>query len=333
LKKTTEIQKKANLLLVDDKAENLLALESILDDLDCTLFKALSGSEALRLVIKHDFALALIDVQMPEINGFELAELIRGRQETRHLPMIFVTAISKEQRYVFKGYEVGAVDYLFKPIEPDILRSKVKVFLELYGQQQLLAKQTLELESKMKELEVEILERKRVEAELQKALGTINKLAGGMAHELNNILAIMLGSLELVIDDLTDEPSIKVRLEQAYNAGTRGRDLLKEILVYSRSAQHNLYPLELDQVFQNIIQMIQPTLPPTVTIHHHFDPHCQAVLASPLHIEQIIINLCKNAADAMSDQKGNISSAWRRLNIPRRRLSSRTYPKGGMFDS
>ena len=121
--KTTEIQDRPNLLLVDDKPENLLALESILDDLECSLFKALSGQDALRLVLKHDFALALVDVQMPEMNGFELAELIRGRQETRHLPFIFVTAISQEPRYVFKGYEVGAVDYLFKPIKPEILRS------------------------------------------------------------------------------------------------------------------------------------------------------------------------------------------------------------------
>lgn len=306
LKKTTDIQNLPNLLLVDDRPENLLALESILDDLDCMLFKAISGPEALRLVIKHDFALALIDVQMPDVNGFELAELLRGRQETRHLPIIFVTAMSQEQRYVFKGYEAGAVDYLFKPIEPEILRSKVNVFLELYGQRQLLTKQTVELESKMQELHVEILERKRIEAELQKALGTINKLAGSMAHELNNILAIILGSLELVIDDLTDRPSIQARLEQIHNTTIRGCGLVKEILTYSRSAQYKLYPLKLDQIFQDIIRMIQPTLPPAVTIHYHFDLQGQAVLVSPLHIEQILINLCKNAADAIGDRKGSI---------------------------
>ena len=124
------IEKTANLLLVDDKPENLLALESVLDDLDCNLFKALSGYDALRLVLKYDFALVLVDVQMPGMNGFELAELIRGRKETRHLPFIFVTAISKEQRHVFKGYETGAVDYLFKPLNTSILKSKAKVFID-----------------------------------------------------------------------------------------------------------------------------------------------------------------------------------------------------------
>jgi CheY-like chemotaxis protein len=121
---------KANILLVDDRPENLLALESVLEDLNCNIFKATSGHEALRLVLKHDFDLALLDVQMPEMDGFELAQLIHGKKETKDLQIIFITAISKEQRYVKKGYDVGAVNYLFKPIEPDVLRNKVNVALK-----------------------------------------------------------------------------------------------------------------------------------------------------------------------------------------------------------
>ena len=160
---------KTNLLLVDDKPENLLALESILDDLACTLFKARSGPEALRLVIKHDFALALIDVQMPDMNGFELAELLRGRRETRHLPMIFVTAISKDQKYVFQGYEIGAVDYLFKPLDTNILRSKVQVFLELYRQRKLFEKRAEDLEHKVQDLQGEIIRYQQGEETLSKS--------------------------------------------------------------------------------------------------------------------------------------------------------------------
>ena len=158
-----------NLLLVDDRPENLLALESILDDLDCNLSKAVSGPEALRLLIKHDFALALIDVQMPDMNGFELAELIRGRKETRHLPIIFVTAISKEQKHVFRGYETGAVDYLFKPLDTAILRSKVRVFLDLHRQQCLLQTQARELTRRMQELQAEITRREKAEEALRKS--------------------------------------------------------------------------------------------------------------------------------------------------------------------
>ncbi len=141
-----------DILIVDDKAENLLVLESILDNMNCNIIKATSGNEALSLLLDHEFALVLLDVQMPNMDGFETAELMRCNSRTRYVPIIFVTAISKEQRCIFKGYEVGAVDYLFKPVEPMILQSKVKVFLELWNQKKLLEEQTKLLELKLKEL-------------------------------------------------------------------------------------------------------------------------------------------------------------------------------------
>lgn len=119
-----------NILLVDDRPENLLALESALEELDCHVFKAGSGQEALRLVLKHEFDLALLDVQMPEMDGFELARLLHGKKESQYTEIIFITAISKERQYIEKGYEVGATNYLFKPIDPDVLRSKVNVALK-----------------------------------------------------------------------------------------------------------------------------------------------------------------------------------------------------------
>ncbi len=121
---------KPNILLVDDKPENLLALESALEDLNCNLFKATSGREALRMVLKYEFDLILLDVQMPEMDGFETANLIHGKKGFKSIPIIFITAISKEPQYVLKGYEVGAENYLFKPIDPDVLRNKVKVALD-----------------------------------------------------------------------------------------------------------------------------------------------------------------------------------------------------------
>lgn len=120
-----------NVLMVDDTPENLVALEVVLDDAGCNLLKATSGQQALGLLLKKDVSLVLLDVQMPEMDGFEVAALMRENPKTRNIPIIFVTAISKEQRYVHQGYKAGAVDYLFKPIEPLILRSKVKFFLEL----------------------------------------------------------------------------------------------------------------------------------------------------------------------------------------------------------
>jgi PAS domain S-box-containing protein len=118
-------------LLVDDRQENLIALEAVLAPLPCRLVRAGSGQEALRRLLQEEFALILLDVQMPDLDGFETAEYIKRREKTRAIPIIFVTAISKERHHVFRGYESGAVDYVFKPYDPELLREKVRVFLEL----------------------------------------------------------------------------------------------------------------------------------------------------------------------------------------------------------
>ncbi|BEP93855.1 hybrid sensor histidine kinase/response regulator [Acidovorax sp. A79] len=127
-------------LLVDDIPENLIALEALLQRDGLDILKAQSGPQALELLLAHgDVALALLDVQMPEMNGFELAELIRGSERTRHIPLIFMTAGSREQNWQFRGYESGAVDFLYKPIEPHVLTSKANVFFELHRRKQALA--------------------------------------------------------------------------------------------------------------------------------------------------------------------------------------------------
>lgn len=141
---TSDLQ--ANILLVDDRPENLLALESILAPLGQNLVRADSGREALRHLLTDEFALILLDVQMPELNGFELAELIREREQTQHTPIIFISAINRDDQYVFKGYSLGAVDYMTKPFEPEILKSKVRVFTKLFQQNQEIKRQTALLE-------------------------------------------------------------------------------------------------------------------------------------------------------------------------------------------
>ena len=116
-------------LIVDDKKSNLVAMQKVLKSVGATLFTALSGNEALALITQHDFSSVLLDVQMPEMDGFETAELMRQNESSKHVPIIFVTAISKEEKQVFKGYDSGAVDYLFKPVDPHVLQGKVKIFL------------------------------------------------------------------------------------------------------------------------------------------------------------------------------------------------------------
>lgn len=147
------METRAKILIVDDLEENLLALEAILDQPDILLLKATSGQGALELLLEHEIALAILDVQMPVMDGFETAELMRGNKRTREIPIIFVTAISKEERYQFKGYECGAVDYMFKPLKPEVLRGKVRIFIEMHFQKVELREKTATLDRKIAELE------------------------------------------------------------------------------------------------------------------------------------------------------------------------------------
>ncbi|RZA08877.1 MAG: hybrid sensor histidine kinase/response regulator [Proteobacteria bacterium] len=194
-------------LLVDDLKGNLLALESLLRPEGAIIFRAQSGEEALELLLEHDFALALVDVQMPGMNGFELAEYMRGTEKTRHIPIIFVTAGSRVQEGVFQGYEAGAVDFLFKPLDPFIVRSKVRIFLEL-DQQRAKLMQT--------------------ERELTRALAARDEFFSIASHELKTPITainLQLQILGRLLGQTDPGNPVKERMEKAF--GTFNRQVTK----------------------------------------------------------------------------------------------------------
>ena len=160
-------EQKVNILLVDDHPENLLALEATLSYLNQTMVKANSGREALRLLLVQDFAVILLDVHMPGMDGFETAELIRNRDKSQNIPIIFLTAMHKGEGQVFKGYSLGAVDYILKPFEPEILKAKVSVFIELYKKTEEIKRQAALLQAKNHELDIINSEIERKNAELE----------------------------------------------------------------------------------------------------------------------------------------------------------------------
>ncbi len=162
-----------NILMVDDHPENLVALEAILDSLGQNLVKATSGMEALRCLLNQDFAVILLDVQMPGMDGFETATLIRQRPRSQYTPIIFITAINRSDTHVARGYSLGAVDYLFKPVEPEILISKVAVFVSLHKKTAQVKRQAKQLETTNIELETEIKSRQRAEELLRHAHGQL----------------------------------------------------------------------------------------------------------------------------------------------------------------
>jgi signal transduction histidine kinase len=213
-------------LLVDDLEENLLALSALLRAPGIELLMARSGREALELLLEHEVALALLDVQMPDMDGFELAELMRGTERTRHVPIIFVTAGARDHGRMFKGYELGAVDFLFKPIEPHILQSKVMVFLDLYRQRQQLREQmtTLTDTLRMNEMFIAIL-----------------------SHDLRNPLNAVLTGAELLLR-VSSEASTRNVAERIRSSGRRMAGLVSDVLDMARSRVGGGITLSLEQV-------------------------------------------------------------------------------------
>jgi two-component sensor histidine kinase len=219
-------------LLVDDLEENLLSLEGLLRRQDLLLLKARSGDQALELLLKNDVALALIDVQMPGLNGFELAELMRGNERTRRIPIIFVTAGSTDGQRRFRGYEAGAVDFIQKPIEPDILRSKADVFFELYRQRQQISAQRDELETQAEALREagrrkdeflitlthDITEHKHARAQQEVLLREIN-------HRIKNLFSVTAGLISLSARSSADVHELAEDLRSRLQALARAHDL------------------------------------------------------------------------------------------------------------
>lgn len=179
---------RAEVLLVDDLHENLVALEALIRREDLIVYRASSGAEALELVLDHDFALAFVDVQMPVMNGFELAELMRGTERSRHVPIVFVSAGAKEHNYAFKGYETGAVDFLQKPLDTHAVKSKVNVFLELYRQRQALRLQLQTVQRIQAEQQALLAELRETQAQLEAAVRVRDDFMSMASHELKTPL-------------------------------------------------------------------------------------------------------------------------------------------------
>ncbi|MFZ3230371.1 MAG: response regulator [Pseudobdellovibrio sp.] len=190
------IKEKFEILIVDDVKNNLIALNALLERDDVSIFQALNGTQALELMLKHDFCLALLDVHMPGMSGFELAEFMRGAKKTKNVPIIFVTATSHDQSFAFKGYESGAVDFLLKPLDPYAVKSKVNVFIELYRQKKEMKKQLDSITDLMVNLNL-------TKEEAERANNSKTQFLANMSHEIRTPLCAILGFIDLLKNPLT----------------------------------------------------------------------------------------------------------------------------------
>lgn len=273
-------------LLVDDLEENLLSLEGLLRREDLVLLKARSGEEALELLLRSDVALALLDVQMPGMDGFELAEFMRGNERTRHIPIIFVTAGTADAQRRFRGYEAGAVDFIQKPIEADILRSKADVFFDLYRQRQLLAAQRDALEA--------------ASAALREADRRKDEFLAVLAHELRNPVAAIHAGLHLLAKrgDTEHAPVIRERLDrQLVHLGRLVEDLLDISRISEGKISLRKERIELATILQSAIEASEANI---AAGGHSFRtdlPEERLWLeADHTRMAQVVSNLLNNAA-------------------------------------
>jgi two-component system sensor histidine kinase/response regulator len=233
---------RARVLLVDDRPDNLLALTAVLEPLGADLVTARSGEEALRHLLGEEFAVIVLDVQMPVLDGFETARLIKQRERTRHIPIVFLTAISGEPEHYLRGYEVGAVDYVYKPFAPEILRAKVRVFMELWQRGAIIERQRSELEARLADLDRanEALARQAVE--LERSNAALERFAEIAAHELRQPLHNVAGFQDLLLyrhrDALSDQAA---QLAERAAAGVdEARSLIGALLDYAKAGSQPL---------------------------------------------------------------------------------------------
>jgi signal transduction histidine kinase/ActR/RegA family two-component response regulator len=309
---------KVNILLVDDSHAKLLSIEAILAESGENLIKATSARQAFEVLLKNEIALILIDVCMPDLDGFELATMIREHPRFEGTAIIFVSAVLMTNPDQLRGYELGGVDYVPVPVVPELLRAKVKVFIDLYRKtrqlerfnaelEQRVAERTAELQRFNEDLELRIEQRTRERetalAQLFEAqkIDTIGQLTGGVAHDFNNLLMAVSGCLALLEKRiLVDDHHSRRLLENAMQGAQRGAALTQRLLAFSRRQELKLESVDFVHLVNGMEELLKRALGHDIELKINFPRLLPPVLADANQLELALLNLAVNARDAMS---------------------------------
>ncbi|QXH33445.1 hybrid sensor histidine kinase/response regulator [Pseudomonas muyukensis] len=296
----------AKLLIVDDLPENLLALAALIQGEDREVHQAQSAEQALSLLLEHEFALAILDVQMPGMNGFELAELMRGMEKTRSIPIVFVSAAGREMNYAFKGYESGAVDFLHKPLDTLAVKSKVSVFVDLFRQRKALDRQLQALERSRAEQEQLLAQLQVARGELEHAVRMRDDFMSIVSHEVRTplnglILEAQLRRMHLARGNLAafSEDKLKAMVERDERQINSLIRLVEDMLDVSRirTGKLSIRPKAFD-----LGQLVRGLVENFAAQAHALDTHIELQVCEALQgewdefrIEQVLANLLSNA--------------------------------------
>src|SRR5882762_1616474 len=307
---------KVNSLLVDDSQAKLLRHETVLSEMGENLLKASSAREAFECLLRNEVALILIDVCMPDLDGFELATMIREHPRFQRTAIIFVSAVMNANLDQLRGYQLGAVDFVPVPVVPELLRAKVKVFVDLYRKtrqlerfnaelEQRVAERTAELRRFNEELEQRIKERTRERetalAQLFEAqkMDTIGQLTGGVAHDFNNLLMAVLGSLSLLEKRLPEDPRSHRLLQNAVQGAQRGAALTQRLLAFSRRQELKPEAVDVQQLVGGMTELLERALGHGVQLRTQFQGATPTALVDANQLELALLNVALNARDAM----------------------------------
>ncbi len=298
------------ILVVDDRQDNLLSISSILERESYITVKASSGRAALKILLQeYDFSLILMDVQMPDMNGFETAALIYERDRLKNIPIIFVTAYSHEEEAIFKGYKVGAVDFLYKPVNPELLRIKVGVFVELYRKTQSLIAQEQKLLNINASLQKEIEEREASEQKvrelnrqlldnnmrLKAANEELDRFAYVASHDLQEPLRKIRMFSDLILQKKSSTTELDKYIERINSATERMQQLVNDLLHFSRHAtsKGDFVEISLNEIVQEAVKELEIKIQQSnarVVVDQ-----LPSVLVIPTLMQQVFYNLVANA--------------------------------------